>query len=217
MVVITDIAVPADQFALGTLFETYPDIRVELERIVPLQTGVIPLFWVEGGDRAAIEETLGTDTLVEEVTCLTRTDGRYLFEIRWSPDIDSLVRPLITSRADVLRAAGGADEWEFRLQFADRDDLGIFRDQCVEHDVQIELRRIYNPSVPRDETTVTDEQYDIISTAHANGYWDIPRGITLGDLAALVGISDNAASQRLRRGITSIVDEFLASNENGPK
>lgn len=209
MVVITDITVPAEQFALGRLFDEYPGIDIELERIVPLQTGVIPLFWVEHSDRDAIEETLRADPLIEEAKFLTQMDGRYLFEIQWRPEIDSLVQPLINAHADVLRAEGTVDAWEFRLQFVSRDHLTDFREQCLENDVQIELRRLYNPNLPDEESTLTDEQFDIISTAHAHGYWNVPRGVTLGELANLTGISDNAASQRLRRGLDAIVGEFL--------
>ncbi len=64
MIVITDIAVPADQFALGALFETFPDIRRELEHIVLPRAGVVPLYWV-GGDRVAIEEPPDTDSSAE--------------------------------------------------------------------------------------------------------------------------------------------------------
>lgn len=213
MVVITDIAVPADQFALGMLFEAYPDIHIELERIVPLRAGVIPLFWVEGGKREAIEETLRADALVEDARLLTQMNGRYLFEIRWTPGVNSLVQPLIETRADVLRAEGNTDEWEFRLQFSDREHLGSFRDRCLENDVSIELRRLYNPHTPSGEEALTAEQYDIISTAYEHGYWDIPRGITLGKLATLIGISDNAASQRLRRGMRSLVESFLSADD----
>ncbi|WP_390207643.1 hypothetical protein [Halocatena marina] len=45
---ITDISIPADQFALGRLLDEYPDIAVELERLVPLREDIISLFWVTG-------------------------------------------------------------------------------------------------------------------------------------------------------------------------
>lgn len=44
MVVIADFGVPAEQFALGRLFKAFPDIEVELERIVPGVNVMIPYF-----------------------------------------------------------------------------------------------------------------------------------------------------------------------------
>ncbi|MFD1511934.1 helix-turn-helix domain-containing protein [Halomarina rubra] len=216
MVVITDITIPADQFALGELFEEYPDIDIELERLVPLREGVIPLFWVEVASPEAVETTLLADPMTLEVTLLTDMDGRHLFNVVWDAAIDSLVQPLIESNAEVLRAEGGADYWEFRLQFESRDQLADFRRRCQENDVQIQLDALYNPALPDQDTDgsgLTDEQYDLIATAYDNGYFEVPRGIELGEVATLIGISSNAASQRMRRGLSTIVEWALEAQK----
>lgn len=208
MTVITDIAVPADQFALGQLFDEYPDIAIDLERIVPLREGIIPLFWVEGGEPEAIEATLRADSMTENVTLLTKLDGRYLFEMVWNTNIDALVRPLIESGAEVLRADGGVDRWEFRLQFVNRAKLTDFRERCQANEVDMQLLALYNPAVPLhdDEEPLSDEQFDILATAFEKGYFEVPRDVTLTELADLVGISTNAASQRMRRGLGTLVE-----------
>jgi predicted DNA binding protein len=211
MVVITDITVPADQFALGQLFDEYPDIAIELERLVPLDGGTIPLFWVEGENPADVEATIREDPLSEDVKVLTEMEERYLFEVLWSAEIDALISPLRQSRAEVLRAEGGTETWEFRLQFRDRADLAEFRDACQANDVQIDLKALYNPTLPAedDEDELTPEQYDILATAYSNGYWNVPRGVELGEIADLIGISPNAASQRMRRGLKTVVGGVL--------
>ncbi|WP_458190642.1 bacterio-opsin activator domain-containing protein [Haladaptatus sp. NG-WS-4] len=203
MAVITDIEIPADQFALGQLLEEYPDVEIELVRVIPLRDGIIPLFWVEGGDPEEIEATVRRDPLAENIELLTEADGRYLFEIRWSTEIDALIQPMIESRAEVLIAEGTVDSWMFRLQFANRSMLADFRQHCQDNGVQFELTALYNPTIPDEELTegeLTNEQFDLLATAHEHDYWDIPRGIELGELADLIGVSSNAASQRMRRG-----------------
>lgn len=211
MTVITDITIPADQFALGRLFDSYPDIEIELERLVPLRAGIIPLFWVEGAERNEIEATIASDEVVKKVTHLTEVDERHLFEIVWSPDINALVQPMIESDAEILKASGTVTNWEFRLQFVDRETLADFRERCQENGVRIHLDALYNPAVPfgDGEGGLTVEQYDIIATAHENDFWKVPRGITVGELADLIGISSNAASQRMRRGLGRIVSDHL--------
>ncbi|WP_266082422.1 helix-turn-helix domain-containing protein [Haladaptatus caseinilyticus] len=207
--IITDITVPADQFALGRLLDEYPAIKIELERLVPLQSGIIPLFWVEGGESDAIEATLRNDPLTQDVQLLTEADGRLLFEIEWSPDVNHLVQPLLATDAEILIAEGTVDAWEFRLQFPIRQALTDFLTQCREHGVAIELRRLYNPTLPDEGGQLTDDQYEIIAAAYERGFWNIPRDATLEDLAAELSISGNSASQRLRRGITTLVAEVL--------
>lgn len=212
MIVIIDITIAADQFALGRLLDEYPAIAIELERLVPLREGIIPLFWVEGATPEEIETTMREDPMTLNVAHLTEMGGRHLFEVTWSPDINALVRPLIDSGADVLRAEGTANQWEFRLQFEDRNQLATFRTQCTANDVQFELDALYNPSLPAeqgDERALTDGQYDLIATAFDNGYFEVPRGIELGEVADRIGISSNAASQRMRRGLSTIVEQTL--------
>lgn len=213
MAVITDIEIPADQFALGKLLEQYPHIDIELVRVIPLRDGIIPLFWVEGADPDDVEATIRGDPLAENIELLTEADGRYLFEIRWSTEIDALIKPMIESRAEVLIAEGTADRWTFRLQFANRSMLGDFRQRCQDNDIQFELKALYNPTIPGkplEEGELSSEQYDILATAHENGYWHIPRDIELGEVAELIGISSNAASQRMRRGLDLVVGQALA-------
>ncbi len=216
MTVITDISVPADQFALGELFEAYPRVEIELVRVIPLREGVIPLLWVKYADPEAVEETLGGDPLTESVRLLTEADGRHLFEIRWSSEIDSLVTPLIESGAEVLRADGTAEAWEFRLQFSSRALLGQFRDACRNNDVHFHLDALYNPVLPAEdleEGALTSEQFDILATAHEHGYWQVPRDVELREVADLIGISSNAASQRMRRGLDTLVGRLVADKD----
>jgi predicted DNA binding protein len=211
---ITDIRVRADAFPLGRILQAYPDIEIELERIVPTREGVIPLFWVETEREKAVEETLREDELVEEIDELTRTPERVLFSVNWSPEIDALIKALVDHGVEVLTGEGAANFWEFRLQFQNRDQLGQFRRACQEKDIPLELLRVYNPMMPPEEGPLTPEQKDALATAFENGYWDVPREISQRDLAELVGISDNSMSQRLRRGVKVAVAEVLYGTGN---
>mgnify|MGYP000344970554 CR=1 FL=1 len=206
---ITDVRVPADQFPLGRILHDYPDVEIELERIVPTREAVIPLFWVESESEQDVKSTLRDDPLVEEIVELTRTPDRILYSVNWSPEINALVRAIVELGVEVLTAEGTANFWEFRLQFKDREQLGQFRRACQDKDIQVELLRVYNPMMPPEEGPLTPEQADALSTAYENGYWNVPRGITQTDLADLVGISDNSMSQRLRRGVKTAVAEML--------
>ena len=206
---ITDIRVPAGDFPLGRILQEYPDIEIELERIVPTREQIIPLFWIESGSERAVEETLESDPLVEEIVQLTRTPDRILYSVNWSPDINALVRAIVDLGVDVLTAEGTSNFWEFRLQFEDREKLGRFRRTCQEKDIHLDLLRVYNPQMPPESGPLTPEQRDALNAAYEEGYWDIPRGTTQQDLADLVGISDNSLSQRLRRGTKIAVAELL--------
>jgi hypothetical protein len=206
---IIDVRVPADAFPLGRILQAYPEIEIELERLVPTKQAIIPLFWVASESEESVEATLREDPLVESLDELTRTPDRVLYQVNWSPDIDHLVGLLIDLSVEVLTAEGTANFWEFRLQFRNREQLARFRRIAQDHDVPLDLLRVYNPMVPPEEGPLTPEQTDALATAFENGYFDVPREISQRDLADLIGISDNALSQRLRRGVKTVVSEQL--------
>jgi predicted DNA binding protein len=61
---------------------------------------------------------------------------------------------------------------------------------------------------------LTAEQREALSRAVEAGYFDVPRRTTLVGLARELGISDTATSQRLRRGVATVLqDSSLALRE----
>lgn len=209
MVVIIDFEVPTEQFALGRLFQKSPDVEVGLERVVPISSSVIPLIWVSGVDPEAFERELRTDPLVHDVRLLTKAGERALYRIDWDGSVDGLVQPMVENDADLLRGEGSPDTWEFRVQFPDRDQLVAFREDCLEHGVRIDLLRVYNPGLPTESGRLTDAQVDALVAAYENGYWQVPRETNLARLGEMMGISDTAVSQRLRRGTNTLVEEYV--------
>jgi predicted DNA binding protein len=56
---------------------------------------------------------------------------------------------------------------------------------------------------------LTDEQYEALVEAYQRGYFEVPLGITLAELAEELGVSHQALSERVRRGTGALVDDTL--------
>lgn len=212
MIVIADISVPVDAFPFGRLFDKFPSLEIELERIVPLSETIVSLFWVGGYEGDGVGAHLEQRPKTDSVSRLTEADGRILYEVHWEPDPDGLVQTLIDCNAQLLQAEGMADVWDFRLQFESRGALSNFRQTCADADIPVTLRRLYNPSVPADSGRLTDCQYETLVAAYEQGYFQVPRATSMNELAAQFDISDNALSQRIRRGTAALIEETLVSN-----
>ncbi len=207
MTVIADITVPADAFELGRVLQEFPDVEIELERIVPLQESIIPLFWVSGTDTADIEAALTENQHTESVAQLTTTDDKTLFEVHWSTEINGIIEALIDTRAKILEAIGEAETWDFRLRFSDHEQLSEFNIALTEDGIPVTLRHLYNPTPPEETSTLSDEQREAIVMAYQHGFFEVPRGITLTELAENMEISDSALSQRMRRALAIVVEQ----------
>lgn len=209
MIPIVDITVPASAFELGRLLERLPGVRIELEQLVPIENSIIPLFWVSEGEPEEIESILLESSLTEKVTFLAEDGQRKLFRVQWNRTVNGLIHPLIETNAKVLEAENVGEGWDFRLQFPSHDSLTVFRDRCEGEGIPIILRRLYSPQYPEGGGALTKEQHEAILVAYENGYFDVPRGTTVSELAVQFGISDNAFSQRLRRGLAELVRETM--------
>lgn len=213
MTVIADITVPTDAFALGRVLEGMPEAAIELERIVPLQEAIIPLFWISGTDPDKIEAALRQEPKVKTVEQLTTTDDETLFEVQWSSDIDGMVQALVDTRAKILEATGTAETWDFRLRFSAHEDLSAFNMALTEDNIPVTLRHIYNPSPPTEQSELSAEHRETLLNAYQHGYFKVPRRTNLTELAATEGISDSALSQRIRRGLETLIEQTLLPDD----
>ena len=57
-------------------------------------------------------------------------------------------------------------------------------------------------------TKLTDKQQAALATAYAMGYFEHPQETDLGSIADELGVSTSAASGRIRRGISALIESF---------
>lgn len=217
MTVIADITVPADAFVFGRVLRNVPEATIELERIVPLQEAIIPLFWISGTDPDVIEATLREEPKVDTVEQLTTTDDETLFEVHWGPEIDGMVQALIDTRAKILEATGTAEAWDFRLRFSAHEDLSAFNIALTDDEIPVTLRHIFNPIPPADRSELSDDHRETLLTAYRHGYFKVPRRTNLTELADSEGISDSALSQRIRRGLDALIRHTLLADDQSKR
>lgn len=63
------------------------------------------------------------------------------------------------------------------------------------------------------DSNPTPEQCEAITVGREKDYFDVPRGTSLQSIADSLGTSDTAASYRFRRGLKTLVEESVDSNE----
>jgi predicted DNA binding protein len=212
MSVITEISVPAEDFALGRSLDGVESTQFELERMVPTTDAVVPFFWAHDTDPDALATSLKADEDVISVRMLDQLDHRALFRVEWVPDINGLVQSIIEHEAAILEALGTTDRWEFQLRFPDSADVSSFQAALTEADVDFDLRRMYNPDDPEtDVSELTPAQRETLMMALERGYFAIPRETNLMEIADDLDISDQAVNERMRRGMAKLVVSSLTA------
>jgi predicted DNA binding protein len=209
MATIAEIELDSADFALRETLDALDGIEFEVERVVAHDTEyVMPYVWASGTDRATIEDALHDDPSVEDIGLLTDNDDHWLYEMRWTDQIHSLVQLLIEEDSTVLTAFGKEDRWDLRVLFPDRDALSRTYECYEDSGLSVTLRRVYDHDDARaKQYSLTDEQQEALTTGFENGFFEIPRSITQNELADELDISHQALSERLRRAYGNMVHE----------
>lgn len=212
MSVIGTVEIPVEDFALGTALATRPGVRIRLERVVPIGSAVVPYLWVSNAEVGEVEAALRTESDIESVSVVDAVNGDILVRVEWRTGIAGLLPALVENGATILEAVGEGDTWTMQLRFDDHTELSAFYRQCVDRGISLDLENVHNPGHhegPGLGSSLTDTQYETLVTAVENGYFEVPRRINLTELAIEMDVSDTAVSQRLRRGIASLLEETL--------
>ena len=96
------------------------------------------------------------------------------------------------------------------MLFTDRDSLSSFY-ELVDEDLSLDLVRVFERSntATYGEFELTDEQRDALVHAFEMDYFAVPKRATIEEVAASLGISPQAVSQRLRRGHANLIESAL--------
>lgn len=212
MSVITHISVPPDEFKLAQTLRAHESLRIEMERVVPVDGGVVPSLWVSGTSEERIGRAFRDDDDVRRAEVVDRVGDAYLVRVAWTDRRHTLFDRLVVVEATCLEGVGRPDAWHLELRFPSRESLSEFYRGCIDRGVALTVDGIYDRARAdhgRAAAQLSDRQYETLRTAFETGYFGIPREITLKELSSRMGISDTAASQRLRRGLQTLLAEEL--------
>lgn len=175
------------------------------------------LFWASGGDFDAFEEVLTEDATITDFKQLAQEGEARLYRVLYSNDVPEVAayRAAFSLDGTILHAENDGEGWFVRMRFPDRESIATFRDRCWDAGFDITIRAVYDrqDTAPRHRFELTTPQYETLVTALERGYFSIPRGASLQDIADELGVSSQAASERVRRGMKALVSNTLGSIE----
>lgn len=214
MATVAELAVPADAFPLGSVFSAFPNVTVELERVVPTNHAVIPYFWVKGAGEATeaeIEAAFDQHPEVERVALVDEVEGEYLLRVEWRPDYRGVLKAISETSVTILSAVGVADRWTFEVRGETRQDIADCQEHCQQLGIPVEVAALHSLASVESgpEYDLTDAQREALLLAYERGYFDSPRTTTLADIATELDITRQSLSSRLRRGHKRLIRNAL--------
>ncbi|GAB7020559.1 helix-turn-helix domain-containing protein [Halostagnicola bangensis] len=215
MSLLAEFEVSSPDLTLGPTLESVPSLDVELERQYALEPDQPILFcWIRFSDETDVDRMLERDRTIAQFSQLERTGGRDLYRLKRSRAEQTKViesyRRWVSLGAELLTGQTMDGRWELEMRFPDRDSFTEYHEFLERHGVEFDLQRISDGGRARkSDKTLTRSQREALTLANEYGFFAVPREATLSDVAGSLDISEQAVSERIRRGQARLIEEYL--------
>ncbi len=213
MATVMEFTSPAEEFPLGSVFENLPGVRVELERLIPHETLIIPYFWVRGAGTGDIEAEFEPHAGVTDIQLVDNVEDEYLMRAEWKQEYFGVLSSLAKANVVVLSGFGTKDEWRFEVRGENQEAIAEFREYCQENEIPITITAVHAMlPIQGEGYELTEPQREALVLAYERGYFDSPRKASLEEIADELGITQQSLSSRLRRGHRRLIRATLITS-----
>lgn len=213
MAPIFEFRLPIEQFALAHTFDEIPDLHVEIERFAAQDPdSVMPFVWVTTDDFEAFETAIDEDPSVDSYSRLAECDGERFYRMDWVADAELVIHLLIEKDAAITTAQTTGETWEFQAMCPEHQFLSEVYEFCEENGLSLTVDSIYE--LDGNESSaygLSESQHTSLVKAREMGYYDVPRAVSLSELADELDVSHQALSEKMRRGHGNLIDRTLRS------
>jgi predicted DNA binding protein len=212
-VLLAEFGIRSPDLTLTEAFESVPGAAFDLvtETATDPEQPVL-FFWASADDLAELEAAMAADQTVTDVEQYASGDGRRLYRARLSESVDLVLYPLwVELGVDLVHVHFDDGWWHFRVGLPERTHVGRLSEWFEAHGVEFELHSVVDAPETEERSLLTPAQSEALELALGEGYYEVPRGATLADLAGTLDVSGQAVSERLRRGTAALLADHFST------
>lgn len=166
------------------------------------------------GDRLdAFETAMDADPWVADLLVLAATEERRVYAIRLEvPADETAYAALVDAGGQILALEHDADGVHARIRCPSRETVVDLKEAWEARYGDFRVSGLYTER-GGDGRALSPKQREALAVALDLGYFDVPRRATLADVAEELGVSDSAASQRIRRGCRELARPIASETD----
>lgn len=215
---IADIRIPTEEFPLRDSLREISGGEFEGGFLsIDGDSRILAFGWISAADFSKVDAAFSTDPSVKNHRTLSEHNECRLYRMEWVTRVAILTHLLSTENARVLAIVGDKTEWKLYISFSKWDELLLLYSFCRDRGLHLDFKHLYklNTATQRGKYGLTDLQREALVRAVEFGYFDIPRRLTMDELADELGITRQAVSERLRRGHNRLIESALILGQDG--
>lgn len=169
------------------------------------------LFTVQTDDFDRFETGLARDHTIDSFERVVDLGAEDVYRFEYAPEATVFSSAIAEVDGVSLDWINDDTAWIVRVWVPDREALASLGEYASDHDIEFSLERVSDhSSAVESDSSLTENQHEALLAALEMGYFEEPRGATLEEVAAELGISQPAAGGLLRRGIRRLVVSTVA-------
>ncbi|AFK19590.1 DNA-binding protein [Haloferax mediterranei ATCC 33500] len=205
-----------DDSCLSPAFDD-SELEITFMGCVPVSGEPVPYFFARGAGSDAVADLLETHAGVKDFEVVSDSPEGRLYRCEWMLRDDGLISTIQECRGIVREIVGTKHGWTLSVYFPTNEQTTRFHDTCLERDIDIDVRRVESSRLDErryPNSNLSEKQLAALKLAFTRGYFETPKETTLSDIAANLEISEQALSQRLRRGLRHLVGSAVEDLED---
>ncbi|WP_435117992.1 helix-turn-helix domain-containing protein [Halolamina sp. C58] len=209
MSLIAELRLADAQLVLRPSLEAAPGMTLKREWATAADRTADPMLfvWASGGDFEAFEAALPEDPTIGEHECIDDRGDRRLYRVTVNREVTTNPTPIDretgASRLSIETTVDGA---VLEVRLPNREALSEYISRLRESGFTVDLLRAHDADDGGgSEYGLSEKQTEALREALHAGYYEVPRETDLGTLAEEFDISEQALSERLRRGVSSVL------------
>jgi len=194
---------------LRETLESVSEVRIEVRNLAKgKETALRAIAWVTGREVETFHRLAPQDPSVKSLRLLEDGDFRRLYSIETVPGTldERAYEAAVDSGGVYLQSRTGEDGWYTTMNYPDQESFRQYQQRISEEGMEIEptIVRAGKYLISGGAFDLTDKQEVVLAEAVNAGYFEIPRQGSLAAVAEKLDISEQAASERLRRAMGAL-------------
>jgi len=184
-----------DELWIAALSKKYPDTTFEVLSILPTEQMIgNALFKISGSNLEQILKEIKTHPSSIELYLISDAPNSKIVNVKTNDPwlLISLIKSEVILKMPVI-IKNGVAKWEI---LAPHEKITRFNQLLKEKGIRFELKSL---GKYKEETKFTERQSEVLDLAVKLGYYEIPRKITLTELAERLNLAKSTLSGILRR------------------
>jgi len=197
---------------LSGTFETEPTTVVDIDQdVASNKEDLCSYFAVSGVANTPFESAARADASVDSLRKVHDSEAGGIYRAEWADGIERLVHEYTRDGASILNARGDVSGWLLRMRFDAHTQISTFTTALRDRGFSFELLRLHEMTYTKvgSRFGLTAKQQEALVTAWEMGFFNLPREVSMADVAKELGISAQSFSDRLRRAQYTLIADAL--------